>query len=129
MSLTVSISSFILVSPEVNLQSIYYVGRENSASLYCQAKGYPTPKITWTTCNYQENVCDKSILNISKVQRDDVYICTATNSLGSDSASTKLGTSVCHCAAPFMHHLCHSGVSVVMFLLRLSYIFNPRTNL
>ena len=60
-------------------------------SLDCKVDGYPIPTITWTPCNAQENVCDQSMLNISKVQNDGVYTCTAKNSLGNESASTSLG--------------------------------------
>ena len=60
-------------------------------SLDCKVDGYPIPTINWTPCNAQENVCDQSTLNISKVQNDRVYTCTAKNSLGNDSASTSLG--------------------------------------
>lgn len=85
------IISFISVSPEIKLQSMHYVEREQSASLHCQVEGYPTPTITWTPCNnLQGNVCDKSRLNVPRVKRDNVYVCTAINSLGCDSASTKL---------------------------------------
>ena len=83
---------FILVSPEITLQSKYYVGRENSVSLDCKVEGYPPPTITWTPCD-APNVCDRRMLNISKVQNDSIYTCTAKNSLGNDSASTSLGKS------------------------------------
>ena len=58
-------------------------------SLDCKVEGYPLPTITWTPCNAQ-NACDQRMLNISKVQSDYVYTCTAKNSLGNDSASTSL---------------------------------------
>ncbi|CAH3158195.1 unnamed protein product, partial [Porites lobata] len=74
----------------VTLQKKYYVGREKNVSLDCKVDGYPIPAITWTPCNSQENVCDQSMLNISEVQNDGVYTCTAKNSLGSDSANTSL---------------------------------------
>ena len=62
-------------------------------SLDCKVDGYPIPTITWTPCNTEENVCDQSMLNISKVQNDRVYTCTAKNSLANDSANTSLGKS------------------------------------
>ena len=102
---------FILVSPEVTLQSKYYVGRENSVSLDCKVEGYPPPTITWTPCNAQ-NACDQRMLNISKVQSDCVYTCTAKNSLGNDSASTSL-------CKPF--YLCVLGFYV--FASILQYLF------
>ena len=67
-----------------------YVGREQSASLDCQVKGYPPPTITWIPCNSQE-VCDTRFLNISKVERSVNYSCAANNSLGNDSAIISLG--------------------------------------
>ena len=85
---------FFSVSPEVNLQNVYYVGREKSVSLDCKVEGYPPPSITWTQCAPQENVCDQSMLNISKVSRDEIYTCTAKNSLGNDTKNTSLGKSV-----------------------------------
>ena len=63
-------------------------------SLNCKVEGYPPPTITWTPCNAQ-NVCDQSVLNISKVVEDFVYVCKAKNSLGFDCASTKLCKSIC----------------------------------
>ena len=69
-------------------------------SLDCKVDGYPTPTITWTPCN-GKNVCDQSMLNISKVQNVGVYTCTAKNSLGNDSASTSLGKSFYFICASF----------------------------
>ena len=101
MSLTL-VLFFILVPPNITLQNKYYVGREKSVSLDCKVDGYPIPTITWTPCNAQENVCDQSMLNISKVQNDGVYTCTAKNSLGNDSASTSLGKSFYFICASFI---------------------------
>ena len=81
MSLTLNILVFISVPANVTLQKKYYVGREKNVSLDCKVDGYPIPTITWTPCNAQENVCDQSMLNISEVQNDGVYTCTAKNSL------------------------------------------------
>ena len=93
MSLTLNILVFISVPANVTLQKKYYVGREKNVSLDCKVDGHPIPAITWTPCNAQENVCDQSMLNISEVQNDGVYTCTAKNSLGNDSANTSLGKS------------------------------------
>ena len=71
-------------------------------SLDCKGDGYPIPTITWTPCNAQENVCHQSMLNISKVQNDGVYTCTAKNSLGNDSASTSVGKSFYFIFASFL---------------------------
>ena len=62
-------------------------------SLDCKVEGYPPPTINWTPCDSEENECDQSILNVSKVQKDGVFRCTAKNSLGNDSANTSLGKS------------------------------------
>ena len=102
MSLTLNILFFIAVSPNITLQNKHYVGREKSVSLDCKVDGYPTPTITWTPCNSQENVCDQNLLNISKVQNDGVYTCTAKNSLGNDSANTSLGKSFYFMCASFL---------------------------
>ena len=93
---------FMLVSPNAHPQDKYYVGREKSVSLDCKVDGYPIPTITWTPCNAQENVCDQSMLIISKVQNDGVYTCTAKNSLGNDSASTSVGKSFYFIFASFL---------------------------
>ena len=71
-------------------------------SLDCKVDGYPIPTITWTPCNAQENVCDQSMLNISKVQNDGVYNCTAKNCVGNDSANTSLGKSFYFMRASFL---------------------------
>ena len=93
MSLTLNILVFISVPPNITLQNKYYVRREENVSLDCEVDGYPIPTISWTPCNFQQNVCDQSMLNISKVQTDGVYTCTAKNSLGNDSLNTGLGKS------------------------------------
>ena len=99
---------FMLVSPNAHPQDKYYVGREKSVSLDCMVDGYPIPTIIWTPCNAQENVCDQSMLNISKVQNDGVYTCTAKNSLGSDSASTSVGKS--------FYFICASVLCTIFFV-------------
>ena len=101
MSLTL-VLFFILVPPSITLQNTYYVGRDKSVSLDCKVDGYPIPTITWTPCDAQENVCDQSMLNISEVQNDGLYTCTANNSLGNDSAITTLGKSFYFICASFL---------------------------
>ena len=103
---------FILVSPNAHPQDKYYVGREKSVSLDCKGDGYPIPTITWTPCNAQENVCHQSMLNISEVQSDGIYTCTAKNSLGNDSASTSVGKSFYFIFASFL-----STIFFVNFLI------------
>ena len=107
------------VPPEITLQSKYYVGRGKSESLDCKVEGYPPPTITWTPCNAQENVCDQSMLNISKVKDGGVYTCTARNSLGDDGANTSVGKS-------FLFNVCQIAVHNVLFLPVLSNIHRGR---
>ncbi|XP_015749159.1 PREDICTED: lachesin-like [Acropora digitifera] len=77
--------------PIVTLASKVFVGREQTASLFCEVEGNPTPIISWSPCYGQGVVCDKQYLNISKVQTARAnYTCTATNALGVDSATTLL---------------------------------------
>ena len=93
---------FILVPANITLQSKHYVGREKSVSMDCNVEGYPPPTITWTPCDPLENVCNQSVLDVSKVQNDGMYTCTAKNSLGNDSAITSLGKSFNFMCARFL---------------------------
>ncbi|XP_020617971.1 lachesin-like isoform X2 [Orbicella faveolata] len=61
---------------------------QESVSLECTAEGNPPPNYTWMPCN--ERVCHESKLVISEVLYDDVYVCTVTNSLGSDSGNVSI---------------------------------------
>ena len=80
-----------LVRSRVILEKEHYVDRDGNASLHCQVEGSPLPTISWIPCNPQENVCNRGLLNISRVQSErSNYTCTANNSLGEDSASTSL---------------------------------------
>ena len=97
MSLTLNVLFFISDLPNITLQNKYSVGREKSVSLDCKVDGYPSPTITWTPCDAQENVCDQSMLSISNVQIGEVYTCTAKNSLGNDSTNTSLGKLILTC--------------------------------
>ena len=117
MSLTLNVLFFISDPSNITLQNKYSVGREKSVSLDCKVDGYPLPTITWTPCDAPENVCNQSMLNISKVQNDEVYICTAKNSLGNDTANTSLGKSFLLCVPAF----CAEFVFVFVFVfLRLT---------
>ena len=60
---------------------------QQSVTLNCQAEGNPRPSYTWTPCDPGQ-VCDKSILVISKVLNDGVYACKVTNEFGSDAKYT-----------------------------------------
>ena len=105
MSLTLNVLFFISDPPNITLQNKYSVGREKSVSLDCKVDGYPLPTITWTPCDAPENVCNQSMLNILNVQNDGVYICTAKNSLGNDTANTSLGKSFYFMCASFLYLL------------------------
>ena len=84
-------SYFLADSPKVTLVKKFFVGREQTASLFCQVEGNPKPTISWSHCDPPHFVCDKQYLNISKVQTArSNYICTARNDVGIDSATTVL---------------------------------------
>ena len=115
MSLTLNVLFFISDPPNITLQNKYSVGREKSVSLDCKVDGYPLPTITWTPCDARENVCSQSMLNISNVQNDEVYICTAKNSLGNDTANTSLGKSFYFMCASFLCTICFCFCFFVFF--------------
>ena len=76
----------------VKLAQKVFVGREQNASLKCEAEGNPTPTISWSPCDVENLLCDKQYLNISKVQSARAnYTCTARNYLGIAKATTVLG--------------------------------------
>ena len=82
---------FITVPPMVTLASKVFVGREQTAFLFCEVEGNPTPIISWSPCDGKSVLCEEQYLNISKVQTARAnYTCTATNALGVDSATTLL---------------------------------------
>ncbi|XP_067056911.1 uncharacterized protein [Acropora muricata] len=81
----------VVVSPKVTLRKKFFVGREQTASLFCQVEGNPKPTISWSPCDPPHVSCDKQYLNISKVQTAlSNYNCTARNAVGIDSATTEL---------------------------------------
>ena len=95
-------SQLITVSPKVILANRFFVGREQSASIICQAGGNPKPTISWSPCDLPNVLCAKRYLNISKVQTAFAkYNCTARNALGVDSATTVLSrwTLFCTCSS------------------------------
>ena len=82
---------FFTAPPIITIESKFFVGREQTASLYCDVEGNPTPWIHWTPCDLPSIGCHKQYLNISKVQTSRAtYTCTASNYLGSDSETTLL---------------------------------------
>ena len=113
MSVTLNVLFVISDHPNITLQNKYSVGREKSVSLDCKVDGYPLPTITWTPCD--ENVCNQSMLYISNVQNDEVYICTAKNSLGHDTANTSLGKS--------FYYMCASFLCTIWFCLFVCFFF------
>ncbi|XP_078379895.1 uncharacterized protein LOC144662819 [Oculina patagonica] len=66
------------------------VAVQESVSLRCKAEGNPSPSYRWTPCEQPQSVCHNSVLNISEVLNDAVYICTVTNSLNSDAGSVSV---------------------------------------
>ena len=63
---------------------------QESVSLQCRAEGNPQPTYSWRPCDPQQSVCHESKLDVSEVLYDDVYICTVTNSLCSDSGNVSV---------------------------------------
>ncbi|KAL9964694.1 hypothetical protein ACROYT_G028369 [Oculina patagonica] len=66
------------------------VAVQESVSLRCKAEGNPSPSYRWTPCEQPQSVCHNSVLNISEVLNDAVYICTVTNSLNSDAGNVSV---------------------------------------
>ncbi|XP_068685611.1 neurotrimin-like [Montipora foliosa] len=90
-ALTKDVFINVLSPPIITIESKFFVGREQTASLYCDVEGNPTPWIHWTPCDLPSIGCHKQYLNISKVQTSRAtYTCTASNYLGSDSETTLL---------------------------------------
>ncbi|XP_015751961.1 PREDICTED: fibroblast growth factor receptor homolog 1-like [Acropora digitifera] len=89
--LTKDVTVDILYSPKVTLAKKVFVGREQTASLFCQVEGNPKPTVSWSPCDPPHVVCDWQYLNISKVRTArSYYNCTARNAVGIDSATTVL---------------------------------------
>ncbi|XP_044180729.1 fibroblast growth factor receptor 4-like [Acropora millepora] len=89
--LTKVVKITILFPPKVILAQKVFVSREQTASLYCEGEGNPTPTISWSPCDEGNPLCNEQYLNISQVQSARVnYTCTATNRLGTASGTTVL---------------------------------------
>ena len=73
------------------LSSEYEVIVQQSVTLHCEAKGNPQPIYTWIPCDPERSVCHESRLHISQVLKDSVYLCKATNILGTDARHVRLG--------------------------------------
>lgn len=70
----------------------------SSLFLYCNATGFPKPRITWTFTNKTNNNIirsNQSVLHITAATRHDhgIYVCQATNGIG-ESASADVNVSV-----------------------------------
>ena len=82
-------SVIILVPPKVaKFVQEYKVGVQQSVTLQCQAEGHPEPTFSWSPC---KDSCNTATLTIPEVLNDTVYTCTATNSVGNDSADASVG--------------------------------------
>ena len=90
--------------------SKHYVEVQESVSLQCTAEGNPQPTYSWKPCD-QPRVCQKSTLVVSEVLYDAVYICNATNYLGSNSGNV----SVCKLLKNYLH-LTYSRLDVYVIL-------------
>ncbi|XP_044180706.1 fibroblast growth factor receptor 3-like [Acropora millepora] len=89
--LTKVVKITILFLPKVILAQKVFVGREETASLYCEAEGNPTPTISWSPCDEGNTFCNEQYLNISQVQSARAnYMCTARNRVGRASGTTVL---------------------------------------
>lgn len=72
----------------VNVTASKYVQVQESVSLLCEAEGNPQPTFSWKPCDQPQ--CNKRTLVVSEVLYDVVYICNATNSLGSNSGNVSV---------------------------------------
>jgi len=75
----------------VKLVSEHEVAAQQSVSLDCQAEGNPKPTYTWTPCDPQQSVCQKSVLHFQASDKSvHAFTCKVENNLGSDKRNTFL---------------------------------------
>jgi len=75
----------------VKLVSEHEVAAQQSVSLDCQAEGNPKPTYTWTPCDPQQSVCQKSVLHFQASDKSVyAFTCKVENNLGSDKRNTFL---------------------------------------
>ncbi|XP_022799298.1 hemicentin-2-like [Stylophora pistillata] len=60
-----------------------------AVSLRCPAEGNPPPRYSWVPC-WKGRICNESTLSIAEVHSDDVYTCTVTNGLNTDTKNISL---------------------------------------
>ncbi|KAI5090985.1 intercellular adhesion molecule 5 precursor [Silurus meridionalis] len=79
--------------PEIQLAKTLEVKTGNDVSLNCTAIGNPEPEVRWSFRNqFKTNWSRQAILKITKAESDHggQYTCTATNKLGSQTATVSL---------------------------------------
>ena len=70
-------------------------GTNVNISVLCEATGFPTPTVTWSTANGElinDTRNGNVYLTITNASREHtgMYMCTAENSLGNDSRSIRI---------------------------------------
>ncbi|KAF7690985.1 intercellular adhesion molecule 5 isoform X2 [Silurus meridionalis] len=83
----------VLYGPEIQLAKTLEVKTGNDVSLNCTAIGNPEPEVRWSFRNqFKTNWSRQAILKITKAESDHrgQYTCTATNKLGSQTATVSL---------------------------------------
>ena len=93
--------------------SEHEVAAQQSVSLDCQAEGNPQPAYSWTPCDPQQSVCQKSVLHF-QASDNSVYAftCKVENYLGSDARNTF----ICKNTITSINYLHTNGFLFVMII-------------